>query len=128
MTPNAAKQIARRVLEEVLNGRNLPRASEVLLDRDGVDRCRSLLEASSDLRVEILDLVSDGRKVAIRARYAGTDTGGVFPGTQPTGMPFDLEGIHVAEVRDDGRFAQFEGIVDLRAAMDQLRLVPSMTG
>ena len=128
MTPDEAKQNARRFLEDVFNRRNLPRAIEVVLDPDGVDRCRALLEASSDLRVEVLDLVSDGRKVAIRARYAGTDTGGVFPGTQPTGRPFDLEGIHVAELHDDGRFARYEGIVDLRGAMDQLRLVPSMSG
>ena len=138
MTPEEAKDIARRFVDEVWNRRDLHHAATRLpidpaagssaarpsgLQRSGVERFRSLLDASADLRVEIIDLVSDGGNVAIRARFIGTDTGGVFPGAGRTGKRFDLEGIDVFVVDDEGTFVEHEGMVDMRAAMDQLGLV-----
>ena len=68
----------------------------------GIARFKWLLDASDDVRAEILDVVSDGRHVAIRARYVGTDTGGVFPGVPATGRPFDIEGIDIASINHVG--------------------------
>jgi predicted ester cyclase len=86
-----------------------------------------LLDASNDLRAEILDIVSDGTRVGIRIRYTGTDSGGLFPGTEATGRTFDIEGMDIFVANDAGRFVEHYGILDLRAAMSQLGLVPSAT-
>lgn len=138
MTPEETKDIVRRFDDEVWNRRDLHHAATRMsidpaagssaarpsgLQRSGVERFRSLLDASADLRVEIIDLVSDGTNVAIRARFTGTDTGSVFPGAGRTRKRFDLEGIDVFAVDDQGTFVEHVGMVDMRAAMDQLGLV-----
>lgn len=82
-----------------------------------------LLEASRDLRVEILDVVSDGRRVAVRAEFSGTDAGGLVPGVGHRGGHFAIEGIDVLTADVHGRFTDHIGIIDVRAAMDQLGIV-----
>lgn len=139
MTPDELKSIARRFVHEVFNRRNLACADEVLADdivelsapppdipadkAGAIERIKRFLDASEDLRAEVLDVVTDGRRVAIRARYVGTDTGGIFPGAPATGRTFDIEGIDVAVANDEGKFVQHYAITDMRAAMDQLGLV-----
>jgi predicted ester cyclase len=57
-------------------------------------------------------------------RYTGTDTGGLFPGVPPTGRPFDIEGIDIAAVNEDGTVIEHYGIIDMKDAMEQLGLAP----
>src|SRR3990172_9976009 len=98
-TPEEAKEIARRFIDEVFNKRNLKHAEEVLSEgftehsppfpgmgndkASAIEGFRLLLDSSDDLRVEIVDLVSNGGRIAIRGRYSGTDTGGSAPGGPP---------------------------------------------
>jgi predicted ester cyclase len=82
------------------------------------------LDASDDLQAEILDVVSDGRHIGVRVRYTGTDTGSLFPGVPPTGRPFDIEGIDIAAVNEDGSVIEHHGIIDMKDAMEQLGLAP----
>ena len=139
-TPEEAKEIARRFIDEVFNKRNLKHAEEVLSEgftehsppfpgmgndkASAIEGFRLLLDSSDDLRVEIVDLVSDGGRIAIRGRYSGTDTGGSAPGVPPTGKRFDIEGIDVAVLGDDGSFVEHYGIADVMTAMGQLGLMP----
>ncbi len=141
MAPGELETSARRFFELIFNDRNLSLATEMLAANfvehlpplsDPVSKpvgpnshFKALLEASDDLQVEILDLVVDGPRVAIRARYQGTDTGGLFPGMPARGRHFELEGIDVLIVDDQGRFAEHIGIVDMREAMEQLGIVSS---
>jgi hypothetical protein len=136
LTPEELEGIARRFFELVYIRRDLTLASE-LLAATFVDHLtplsslltgpaepnacfKALLDASDDLGVEILDLVTDGQWVGIRAHYSGTDTGGIYPGMPARGRRFDVEGIDVFAIDDSGKFAEHIGIVDLRGAMSQL--------
>jgi hypothetical protein len=139
LTPEELEGIARRFFELVYDRRDLTLASE-LLAKTFVDHLppplltsaggpaahfKALLDASDDLRVEILDVVADGQRVGVRARYFGTDTAGIYPGMPARGRRFDIEGIDVFVVDDAGKFAEHIGIVDMRAAMDQLGIISS---
>ena len=136
-TPDELKEGGRRFV--VFNQRNLDYAEAALSvnfvehsppaglppDKSGaIARLKRFLDASDDLRAETLDVVSDGRHIGIRVRYTGTDTGGLFPGVPPTGRPFDIEGIDIAAVNEDGRVIEHYGIIDMRDAMEQLGLAP----
>jgi steroid delta-isomerase-like uncharacterized protein len=142
VTPGELREISRRFVDEVFNRRNLKHAEDTLSedvvehspplpemrnDKSGaLDALKRFLDSSEDLHVEILDHVSDGRRVAIRARYTGTDTGGFFPGMPATGRRFDIEGIDVAVADDEGKFIEHQAIADMKLAMQQLGLAPSV--
>jgi len=93
-----------------------------------IARFKWLLDACDDLRAEIMDIVADGRHVAIRARFVGTDPGGVFPGVPATGRPFDIEGIDIASINDDGKFVEHYGILDMKDTLEQLGITPNIGG
>ncbi len=137
--PDELKEGCRRFVDEVFNKRNLDYAESTLnvnfvehsppagfpLDKSGaIARLKRFLEASDDLRAETLDVVSDGWHLGVRVRYTGTDTGGLFPGVPATGRSFDIEGIHIAALNEDGSLIEHYGIIDMRDAMEQLDLVP----
>ncbi|MCI0636724.1 MAG: ester cyclase [Actinobacteria bacterium] len=135
------KEISRRFIDEVFNKRNLKHAEEMLAedfvehspplpgmptDKSGaIQGFKLFLDSSDDLHAEIIEQVSDGRRIAIRARYTGTDTGGFFPGMPATHKRYDFEGIDVATIGDDGKFTEHYGIPDAMKAMGQLGLAPS---
>lgn len=138
-TRDELKELSRRFVDEIFNKRNLEYAEEALnasfvehspppdlpTDKSGaIARFKLLLDASDDLGAEIQDVMSDGRHVGVRVRYTGTDTGGLFPGVAPTGRPFDIEGIDIAVVNEDGSVIEHYGIIDMKAAMEQLGLAP----
>ena len=139
-TPDEAREISTRFIDEVFNRRNLKHAEEMLADgfvehspitpEMGTDKAaaiegfRIFLDSSEDLKAEVIEQVSDGRRIAIRARYTGTDTGGFYPGIPPTGKRFDIEGIDVAILDDDGRFVEHYGIADVMTGMAQIGLAP----
>jgi len=138
-TPEEAKEISRVFIDEVFNKRNLKHAEEMLSQSFvehspppgvmGHDKAaamagfQSFLDSSDDLHAEIIEHISDGDRVAIRARYSGTDTGGFAPGVPPTGKRFDIEGIDVAVLDEEGRFAEHYGVPDAMTAMGQLGLM-----
>ena len=138
-TPDELKEGCHRFVDEIFNKRNLDYAERSLnvkfvehsppagfpRDKSGaIARFKLLLDASDDLRGQIQDVVSDGRHVGVRVRYTGTDTGGLFPGVPPTGRPFDIEGIDIAVVNEHGSVIEHYGIIDMKAAMEQLGLAP----
>jgi len=139
LTPGELEGIARRFFELVYIRRDLTLASGLLAETF-VDHLpppsitgpvgptahfKALLDASDDLGVEILDLVTEGRWVGIRGRYFGTDTGGIYPGMAARGRRFDVEGIDIFAIDESGKFAEHIGIVDMRDAMSELGISSS---
>src|SRR5438132_13234021 len=101
MTPDELKAKSRRFIDEIFNKRNLKYAQENLAEdfvehspyppitgsdkKAAIDSFQAVLDSSEDIRAEILEQIADGRRIAIRARYSGTDTGGFAPGMPATG-------------------------------------------
>jgi len=60
----------------------------------------ALFAAFPDLEFEILDVVAEGDKAAVRWRAAGTFTGGSFEGMIANGSSVEMEGCDVLTIRD----------------------------
>src|SRR3954449_2228583 len=122
-TPDEAKEFPRRFYDEVFNRRNLKYTEEAIAEsvvernpldpRMGNDKSaaiatiQAILDNTPDLQTEIVDMVATSDKVAIRARFFGTDSGkgwGVPMGAPATNESFSVEGIDVVTIDDDGRF------------------------
>jgi len=72
----------------------------------------AMFRAFPDYRFEILEVIADEERAAVRWRATGTFDGeGRFEGLDPNGSSVDIEGCDVVEVRD-GR------IVDLNAYLN----------
>jgi steroid delta-isomerase-like uncharacterized protein len=142
-TPDEAKEFPRRFYEEVFDKRNLKYADEAVADtvvehnpldpRMGNDKAaaiaslQAILDNTPDLKVEILDMVAASDRVAIRARFTGTDSAagwGAPMGVPATGKSFSVEGIDVVSIDDDGRFTEHYGLFDVPTMMQQLGLLP----
>jgi predicted ester cyclase len=76
-----------------------------------------------DLTVEIVDAVTDGDTVWIRARGRGTDSGGVA-GRPPSGRRIDVDIIDVVRFRD-GRMVEHWGVADRLGMLQQVGVVPA---
>ena len=140
----ANKAIARRLVEEVFNGRRLELLEDVLHpefrgrgisafppDGTGVGpgARRKLYEmfyqAIPDARGEVLDIVAEGDKVVLVDRFGGTHRGEFF-GRPGTGNPIEWMAIHVYTIRD-GKILEDAVITDSLAIMQQLGLAPIAT-
>jgi predicted ester cyclase len=146
-TPEEAKELPRRFYDEVFNKRNLTFAEEAISDsvvehnpvdpRMGNDRSaaiasiQAILDNSPDIKVEMLDMIATGDRVAMRARFSGTDSGkgwGAPMGAPATGKSFSVVGIDVVRIDEDGRFIEHYGLFDVPSMMVQLGLMPAPGG
>ena len=142
-TPERNKELVRRFIDDVFNKRNVDHAMEAISDdfvehqplpgmtpdkKDTIEQFRMVLEASLDLKAEIHELIASGDRVAIRATYSGTDSGGLIPALPPTNKPFSTEGIDIVRWGDDGRVLEHWGIRDIMGAMTQVGLIPPPGG
>lgn len=67
----------------------------------------------TDRRIEILDLVAEGDKVAVRARVTGNNHNGVpWIGAGANGQPYDFESWSLYTIRD-GKVTEHAGINDV---------------
>lgn len=80
-------------------------------------------QAFPDYRLELLDLLGDGDKVASRVRFVGTNKGSLM-GMPPTGRKVELEFWHIERIVD-GQIAERWNVMDNLAMMQQLGLAPS---
>lgn len=60
----------------------------------------ALFAAFPDLEFEILDVVAEGDRAAVRWRAAGTFTGGDFEGMVANGRRIEMEGCDVVTIRE----------------------------
>jgi len=139
-TPEQNKQTMRTFASEVFGNKNLDHAAEWLADdfvehqvfpgttpdkKGAIDSYRIFFAASPDMTAEIHDMVAADDRVAIRATYRGTDTGGFLPGMPATGKPFEMEAMYMVRVNGKGQIAEHWGVVDTIGTMMQLGLLPS---
>jgi predicted ester cyclase len=108
------KALVRRLIEEVVNARD-PTALDELAGGEFADVARGWIgpfrDAFPDFRMEIVELVAEGDKVAARFRCSGTHRG-KWRGVEPTGRRFeDVDEIYIFEVRD-GRLTSAFGLED----------------
>jgi steroid delta-isomerase-like uncharacterized protein len=140
MSTEANKILARRVFEEVLNGRNLNLLDELAVPDyiehnplpgqstgiEGIrDRYTTLFKAF-DSQFTIDDVIAEGDKVVLRWTQAGTHIG-PFLGMPRTDRSFRTTGIEIWRV-ENGKLAEHWDVVDVFGLLMQLGLLPQPTG
>jgi predicted ester cyclase len=113
-TADENKALVRRLIDEVVNARD-PAALDKLAAGEFAEVARGWIgpfrDAFPDFRMEIVELVTEGDKVAARFRCSGTDRG-EWRGVEPTGRRFeDVDEIYIFEVRK-GRLTSAFGLED----------------
>ncbi|HZF54041.1 MAG TPA: ester cyclase [Polyangiaceae bacterium] len=138
MTPEENKTVLRRLFDEALNTRKYELAAQFLTpdfirhdvfrvfpDRsgpNGVNEHMSLLNAAiPDLKVDIVDILSEGDRVCIRYVGTGTHTGELL-GRPATGKPVRLEGVNIYRMAD-GKVAETWQFMD---GLGFLRLIDAI--
>ena len=84
-----------------------------------------LFAAFPDMRMEVLDLVGAGEKVAVRWRARGTFCGARFQGIDPTGARLELEGLDLLTI-EDGLILRNDAYYDGTTFARQLGMLPAM--
>jgi glyoxylase-like metal-dependent hydrolase (beta-lactamase superfamily II)/ketosteroid isomerase-like protein len=80
--------------------------------------------AFPDLRMEVLDVLGEGDKVAVHWRLTATFAGpGTFNGVEPTGAPLSLTGVDVITMRD-GKIVRNDAYTDNMTVARKLGLMP----
>jgi predicted ester cyclase len=82
-----------------------------------------LWQAKPDLRLELLDMISEGPYVASRVRFTGTHLGELM-GIPPTGRWIQLDEILVERWDDEGRLVEFHQEADYLGMLGTLGVVP----
>jgi steroid delta-isomerase-like uncharacterized protein len=83
-----------------------------------------LFDAFPNFKLEILDLVVDDDRAAVRWRVTGTFIGSrSFQGLAPTGKQVDIEGCDMAWVKE-GKIARVEAYYDTSSLARQLGAMP----
>ena len=138
MSEEKNKAVVRRFVEEMDKG-NLGVADE-LVAPDAVDHTpfpgapssgpaapkavwSMLLQAFPDGRNEVLDVLAEGDRVAIRSRFEGTHSG-EFMGVPATGKRVAAESIDIVVVRD-GKLYDHWGVFDAAGLMAQINPPPA---
>jgi predicted ester cyclase len=76
-------------------------------------------QAFSAVRAEVIDVVSEGERIAARYRYAGRHDGPLF-GIAPTGRDFEIGGLAILRIDGQGRIAEFWREEDMMTLQRQL--------
>ena len=140
MSNDANKALARRVFEDVLNGRSLDILDELAASdyiehnplpgqRTGIDGIRdrySMVLAAFNPHFTIEDIIAEGDKVVLRWTNAGTHVG-AFLGMPPTGRSYRIPGIEIWRV-EHGKLAEHWDVVDVFGQFQQLGLLPQPDG
>ena len=118
------KAVVRRLVGEVLNGGNLDTIDQ-LYAPDLAAEARAwiapFLASFPDTRMEIIDLVAEGDRVAARFVCSGTHTG-EWLGHAPTGRCFErIDEAGFYRVRE-GRIVESWGVEDTLRRLEQLGL------
>jgi steroid delta-isomerase-like uncharacterized protein len=84
----------------------------------------NVFEAFPDFKLEILDLIAEGDKAAVRYRLTGTFNGTArFQGLEPNGASVDVEGCDVVTV-EDGRLIDNQAYMNGTEIARQLGALP----
>jgi predicted ester cyclase len=118
------KAVVRRLIDEVLNGGRLEMIDDLYTPQMAPGARRWIApfrESFPDVRMEIVELIAEGEKVAGRFRCSATQLG-PWRGNAPTGRRFErVDEVYIFRVRE-GRIAEAWGIEDTRSRERQLGL------
>ena len=115
------KALVRRLVDKVINGGKLDLVEELFapeLAEPVRQAFTSFRAAFPDWREEIVDMVAEGDKVAVRFRCSGT-LQGEFMGVKPNGRRQEVDEVFFLRVQD-GRFVEYWGLEDNLARLRQL--------
>jgi predicted ester cyclase len=141
MTTEENKALYRRWFEEVVTGRNLALADELLapdyvlhfpglpapVDREGHKQLLMMFHHGfPDWRETIDDVVAEGDRVVIRVTGRGTHQG-EFQGIAPTGKQVVATGVGIGRI-ENGRIAESWAEYDALGMMRQLGVIPPPEG
>ncbi len=131
------KEVARRIIVEVIDGADLALADE-LIEADYVEHRESdgsepsleglkrwitmVHDAFPDWRHTVDDLIAEGDKVVVRNRVFGTHRG-EFMGIPPTGKQVVQPGIDIMRIKD-GKMVEHWGVYDWKGFFEQLGEFP----
>jgi predicted ester cyclase len=114
------KALVRLLVDQVINGGKLDLVEELFapeLAEPVRQAFTSFRAAFPDWREEIVDMVAEGDKVAVRFRCSGTQ--GEFMGVKPNGRRQEVDEVFFLRVQD-GRFVEYWGLEDNLARLRQL--------
>ena len=115
------KALVRQLVDQVINGGELNLVEE-LFSSELAEPIRqaftSFRAAFADWREEIVDMVAEGDKVAVRFRCSGT-LQGEFMGAQANGRRQEVDEVFFLRVQD-GRFVEYWGLEDNLTRLQQL--------
>ena len=134
--PPNNEAVVRRMVEEVINGRNLDLADELIAPEyqyhgdvvgvNGPEGFKGLwqmfIRTFPDVILTIEDIFSEGDLVAARLTFKGTHEG-EFMGVQATGRTVIITGINMVLV-EDGRCVEEWDRLDFMGLMRQLGEIP----
>jgi predicted ester cyclase len=115
------KALVRRLVDQVINGGKLDLVEELFapeLAEPVRQAFTSFRAAFPDWREEIVDMVAEGDKIAVRLRCSGT-LQGEFMGAKPNGRRQEVDEVFFLRVRD-GRIVEYWGLEDNLARLRQL--------
>lgn len=142
MTAQENKRVVSRYLEEVINGRNLDRADELLAPDFAIDHAGLpgtvrtpagfkqmigvFIAGFPDLRATVEEIIGEGDTVAVRLSWRGTHDG-EFNGIPASGRPFTVTGSAMYHLRD-GQIARAWAEFDSLALLQQIGAMPVPAG
>jgi steroid delta-isomerase-like uncharacterized protein len=128
MSSEANKALARRIVEEMWNTRNLRVVDEVYSPEFGGGHeatkqfVTAQLTAIPDLHITIQDQIAENDLVATRYVMRGTHQA-AFANIPPTGKQFTVTGIEMHRFAD-GKLIELWNVVDLLGMLQQLGVLP----
>lgn len=127
------KAVVKRYIDEVVNGRNLSVAEELIApgwvdhfagenQKPGLEGFKQAFlgfrEAFPDVGFALEDIIAEGDKVVYRGTASGTHNG-TFLGIPATGRSFSAAEVHIVRVVD-GKIVERWGLFDMASMLQQL--------
>ncbi len=140
MSTETNKALARRIFDDVLNGRNLEPLDELATSDyvehnplpgqgtgiDGIRDRYTMLFNAFDFHFTIDDVIAEADRVVLRWTQSGTHVGEIL-GMPPTGRSFRISGIEIWRV-ENGKLVEHWDVVDIFGQFQQLGLLPQPGG
>jgi steroid delta-isomerase-like uncharacterized protein len=130
MSEEANKVLARRIVEEMWNTRNLNVVDEVYSPEFGGGHeaakqfVAANLAAFPDMEITIQDQIAENDLVATRYVIHATHQG-EFANIPPTGKSFTITGIEIHRFAG-GKLIELWNIQDMLGALQQLEIIPKL--
>jgi steroid delta-isomerase-like uncharacterized protein len=132
------KDLARRFYEEVMNTGDVDRVSDFCTEDfvdhepsppgtpEGIEGVKAFVQmfrqGFPDLRARVEDLLAEGDRVVVRAKFTGTHDR-EFMGVPASGNRIEIDTIDIVRIVDD-KAAEHWGVTDNLSLMQQIGAIP----